>query len=103
MDHHFLIQKPAFNKLRKSVSEAQRKTRTVYDAFNSVIGSNGQEIRAGQVVAFLRESNDPFGSWEVRGELSKLEALGLLKLNGSTGTWSLVDGIDYDEAVADPQ
>lgn len=102
MNYLFLIQSPTLNKQLKSVSEAQRKTRTVYEAFISITGSNGKAILAGEVVALLRENNDPFGSWEVRGELSKLEALGLLSLNEASGAWSRVEGIDYEDAVANP-
>ena len=82
------------------MSETRRKTRTVYDAFVAVSANGNGEVRPGDVVAFLRDSNNPFGSWEVRGEFSNLESLGLLQVDPKTGTWQLIAGIDYD-AVAD--
>ena len=81
------------------MSESRRKTRKVYDAFVAVAAANGGAVRPGEVVAYLREQNDPFGSWEVRGELSNLEDMGLLVVDAPSGTWFLVEGADY-EAVA---
>lgn len=39
------------------------------------------------VNALLRESNEPMGAWEVRGELSKLERQGVLHCDAVTGRW----------------
>lgn len=44
-------------------------------------------FRPGDVVSQLREQNQPMGTWEVRGELSKLEAEGLIENDPDTGVW----------------
>ncbi len=47
----------------------------------------------------MRDDGSPLGSWEVRGQFSQLENLGLLKIDVDTGIWQLVDGVDFDEAT----
>jgi len=43
------------------------------------------------VVSRLREWNQPMGAWEVRGELSKLEAAGEIELEPAAATWRRVN------------
>ncbi|MDZ7668597.1 MAG: hypothetical protein U5Q16_03955 [Gammaproteobacteria bacterium] len=47
------------------------------------------EFRPGDVVSRLREQNQPMGTWEVRGELAKLEAEGMIENDADTGAWRL--------------
>jgi hypothetical protein len=47
------------------------------------------EFRPGDIVSRLREQNQPLGTWEVRGELSNLEAEGILRVSEATGDWSM--------------
>ena len=83
------------------MSESRRKTRTVYEAFVAVAEQHaGGPVRPGDLVAHLRAGNNPFGSWEVRGELSNLEALCVAVVDPVTGTWRLVEGADLEQAEA---
>ena len=47
------------------------------------------EFRPGDIVSRLREMNQPLGTWEVRGELSNLEADGVLVVDDQTGAWRM--------------
>lgn len=52
-----------------------------------LVAEGRAEFRPGDVVSQLREQNQPMGTWEVRGELSKLEAEGLIENDPDTGVW----------------
>ena len=80
--------------------ERARRTKIVYDAAAALAGSGAASFRPGDVAAHLRPTETPFGAWEVRGELSKLERLGLVELDEDTATWRLVSGGTFDIAAA---
>lgn len=66
--------------------------------FDAVLGlreDGATTFRPGDVTARLRADGDPFGAWEVRGELSNLERLGLIVLDEDAATWQLVDGASF--------
>lgn len=82
------------------MSERARRTKIVYDAAAALAESGAASFRPGDVAAHLRPTETPFGAWEVRGELSNLERLGLVELDADTATWCLVPGRTFDIAAA---
>ena len=82
------------------MSEKARRTKTVFDAALALREDGATTFRPGDVTARLRADGAPFGAWEVRGELSNLERLGLIVLDEDSATWKLVDGASFsiDEA-----
>ena len=88
------------------MGERARRTKTVYDAAVSLRESGVGQFRPGDVTARLRETGESFGAWEVRGELSNLNRLGLVVLDQETATWRLVEGaafsIEAADALAEP-
>jgi len=81
------------------VSETLRLTKAIYGAICRVVADGNDSLRPGDVVGYMRDEDRPLGSWEVRGQFSRLENLGLLKIDAATGIWQLVDGVDFDEAT----
>lgn len=67
----------------------ERRTNRVRAAIAELLDQLGTEtgFRPGDVNRVLREKNQPMGAWEVRGELSKLEANGELALDPDTALW----------------
>jgi len=61
------------------VSEARRQTRIVYEGFMELAGSNDGVVEVGDIATYMRVRNRPMGGWEIRGELSRLRALGLVE------------------------
>jgi DNA-binding GntR family transcriptional regulator len=43
------------------------------------------------VVGRLREQNQPMGTWEVRGALSRLEADGTIVLDPASASWRMAE------------
>ena len=82
------------------MSETLRLTKTIYGAVCRVVADGNDSLRPGDIVGYMRDQGRPLGSWEVRGQFSRLENLGLLKIDATTGIWQLVDGVDFDEAAA---
>jgi len=82
-----------------AVSETLRLTKTIYDTICRVVADGNDSLRPGDIVGKMRDEGKPLGAWEVRGQFSQLENLGLLKIDVDTGIWQLVDGIDFDEAT----
>ena len=78
-----------------TVSEKARRTKTVFDAALALREDGATTFRPGDVTARLRADGSPFGAWEVRGELSNLERLGLIVLDEAAATWKLVDGASF--------
>ena len=72
------------------MSNDQRVTDNVFAAVREVAAST-PTFRPGDVAGFLRDKGEPMGAWEIRGELSRLEAAGLLSNDPVTGTWSLIE------------
>lgn len=54
-----------------------------------LVADGRDEFRPGDVVGQLRAQNQPMGTWEVRGELSKLESEGMLENDPETGLWRM--------------
>lgn len=69
----------------------KRRTDVIYRVTQEVAIQH-PNFRPGDIANFLREKGQPAGVWEIRGELSKLEAAGLLKNDAATGAWSLAEG-----------
>ena len=84
------------------MSEQARRTKTVFDAVTALRDAGRSAFRPGDVTAHLRASDSPFGAWEIRGELTNLERLGLIVLDEESATWRLVNGASFsvDEANA---
>ena len=81
------------------MSEALRLTKAIYGAICRVVADGNDSLRPGDIVGYMRDEGRPLDSWEVRGQFSQLENLGLLKLDAATGIWQLVDGVDFDAAT----
>ena len=82
-----------------TLSEERRFTRMIYDAFVAVVDTGREEIRPGHVVQFMREKNNPLGIWNVTGEFTKLEQLGVIELDKDSATWRLIRSVNFDEAL----
>jgi hypothetical protein len=69
-----------------------RRTHLVHRVFKDLVAraQPGTGIRPGAINAALRELGEPMGAWEVRGELSNLEASGDVRCEPETGLWFLV-------------
>jgi hypothetical protein len=71
------------------LSIGHRRTKLVFSAFEDLIAKGQTEIRPGDITTRLRERNQPLSYWEVRGELSNLEAEGLIQVHAESGAWRL--------------
>lgn len=92
----FLWQEPCGDPPQEpGVSEQARRTKTVYDAVSALNEAGKPAFRPGDVTAHLRESDSPIGAWEVRGELTNLERLGLIVLDEDSATWRVVNGASF--------
>lgn len=82
------------------MSERARRTKTVFDAVAALREAGKETFRPGDVTAHLRAEDHGFGAWEVRGELTRLERLGLIVLDEESARWRLVNGASFsvDEA-----
>ena len=84
----------------KMLSEAARRTKIVFDAVMALHDAGDNPFRPGDVVARLRDDGRPYGAWEVRGELTNLERLGLIELDEELAVWRLVDGATFSIEAA---
>ena len=75
------------------MSIEDRRTKTVYAVIRELVGKGHATFGPGAVTAALRARGEPLDAWEVRGELSILEADGLIELDEESGTWSLAAGV----------
>lgn len=71
------------------MSIAQRRTKLVFAVIETLVANGRTEFRHGDIASHLREQGQPLGVWEIRGELSNLEAEGLITANAATGAWQL--------------
>jgi hypothetical protein len=71
------------------LSIGHRRTKLVFTTFEELVAEGRSEIRPGDITQRLRERNLPLSYWEVRGELSNLEAEGLIEVRPETGGWQL--------------
>ena len=82
------------------MSERARRTKTVFDAVVALREGGAASFRPGDVAGYLRDEGRPFGAWEVRGELTNLERLGLIVLDEEIAVWRLVPGASFSIAAA---
>lgn len=87
------------------MSEKARRTKIVFDTAMALREDGTERFRVGDVTGRLREDGLAFGAWEVRGELSNLERMGLIVLDEDAAVWQLVDGASFsiDTANATPR
>jgi hypothetical protein len=71
------------------LSIGHRRTKLVFATFEELVGEGRTELRPGEITDRLRQRNQPLSYWEVRGELSNLEAEGRIEVNPETGAWRL--------------
>ena len=55
----------------------------------SLVADGVEAFRPGHVADRLRESGHPMLTWEIRGELARLEAAGLIAADEKTGAYGL--------------
>ena len=93
--------KPPAETGHQTMSESERQTKIVFDAFGELTEGRGDDgVRPGDIAALMRERGAPIGAWEIRGELSKLEHLGVITLNAEAGTWHPIPGAVLDEPAS---
>lgn len=71
------------------MSLAQRRTKLVLAVIEKITAEGCTDFRPGDITSRLRAQNQPLGAWEVRGELSNLEADGVVEVDAASGTWHL--------------
>ncbi len=71
------------------MSLERRRMDLVASVVEKLVADGRAEFHPGDVVSRLREQNQPMGTWEVRGELSKLEAEGMIENDPDTGAWRM--------------
>lgn len=103
--HDFLVQIARFLAVfgRIAVSTELRRTHVVLDIFKLLIadGRGSDGLRAGDICTRLREMGLPMDTWQVRGELSNLEANGSIVVDSRTGAWFLVEPTDTEAPLKD--
>jgi hypothetical protein len=67
----------------------RRRTNLVLSAIEKLVADGKPDFRPGDIVSRLRQQNQPLGSWEVRGELSKLEAEGVIEADANSAVWRM--------------
>ncbi len=71
------------------MSFEKRRTATVASVIADLVANGKTTLRPGDVNAELRERGKPMGTWEVRAESTRLEALGEIQLDAASGNWQL--------------
>ena len=82
------------------MSEAQRLTRTIYDAFCALIEGGAEHVRPGDIATYMRDRNQPMDAWQIYGEFRILEQMGLVYVDAKSGFWFPVAGQDFESAQA---
>ena len=72
------------------MSIEQRRTKRIFEVIQEIVGAEGKDFRPGDIASVLRERGQPLGAWEIRGQLSILEAEGLIRLVPESGGWQIV-------------
>jgi Fe2+ or Zn2+ uptake regulation protein len=67
----------------------QLRTDQVYAVIEAIVANGQTDFRPGHIADALREAGSPMLSWEIRGELSRLEAEGLISADATTGAFAL--------------
>jgi hypothetical protein len=68
----------------------QHRTDQVFAVIETLVEAGTTAFRPGDIAERLRESGHPMLSWEIRGELARLEAAGLVAADDKTGAYQLV-------------
>jgi hypothetical protein len=84
-----------------SVTHRSQRTDLVLGVFKELIASGADAVWPGEINDRLRELGQPMGTWEVRGELSKLEASGEIVNDAATGAWHLREQRDKQQRLRD--
>ncbi len=80
------------------MSIEQRRTKRIFEVIQEIVGADGKGFRPGDIASVLRERGQPLGAWEIRGQLSILEAEGLIRLEPDSGAWQIVSSQDQRAA-----
>ena len=75
---------------RDTLSTDHLRTNQVFTVIES-LAESGDEFRPGHIADRLRESGRPMLTWEIRGELARLEAAGLITSDEETGAYRLAE------------
>jgi Fe2+ or Zn2+ uptake regulation protein len=67
----------------------QHRTDQVLAVIEALAEAGAAEFRPGHIADNLREAGHPMLSWEIRGELARLEASGLISSDEKTGAYQL--------------
>jgi hypothetical protein len=74
------------------VTADRRRTDLVLRVFNDLVTAGADDgVLPGAINERLRALGEPMGTWEVRGELSTLEAEGEIVIDDETGAWYPAD------------
>ena len=74
----------------------------MFEAVTALRDAGRETFQPGDVTAHLRDKGTPYDAWEVRGELARLEGMGLIELDPETARWHLVNGASFSiEAAID--
>ena len=82
-----------------------RRTHTVLDIFRALVaeGLGAEGLRAGDICARLRDLDQPMGTWQIRSELSNLEADGSIvvdKVKATNGNFGFnAQREEYEDLV----
>lgn len=71
------------------MSIEQRRTKKIFEVIQEIVAAEGHHFRPGDIASVLRDRGQPLGTWEIRGQLSILEAEGLVRLDPESGTWEI--------------
>jgi len=67
----------------------QHRTDQVFAVIEALAEAGAEQFRPGHIADSLRESGHPMLTWEIRGELARLEAAGLIAADEKTGAYQL--------------
>ena len=71
------------------MSIEQHRTDHVFAVIEQLVEAGHIQFRPGHIADVLREAGTPMLNWEIRGELSRLEAAGLIESDDKTGAYLL--------------
>ena len=66
-----------------------RRTKLVLAAIQALANGGTQGFTPAEVGAQLRAQGEPVSAWEIRGELSNLEAAGNIRIDPASARWYL--------------
>jgi hypothetical protein len=73
------------------VTAKSRRTDLVLRVFKDLVADGVDGVSPGAICGRLRDISQPLGTWEVRGELTTLEAGGEIVLDEDRAVWYLND------------